>query len=1000
LEPAAAYLSYYERESIYADSNAGSNRPPSTVVGTRQSVAYGHQTGQLDYSDAAQDLSSYKYEYAVSPQNARASNVANTSHEDADRQRDTTVSNIIRQYGTDHTQSPSLLAAYNEAGDISQQALGVGLYQAEESTADFSTLAGDEEPKNISTSGLSQFDFGLHPSSPPSDGSFAEGPDFSSPESIPAPLNVVAGPVPRAPLPPVPDSTDIAPLYQRRKYTQNQSDLGSNVTSYGETRNLLHLEDDGFFATPRSVMPDVTERSIEDTTFHTDHLLSSQTEPPFHLESAGLSAPIKRYGAELLEPFPSFSSEVEVARYAAGDEQTNEVSGLSGYTQGERVQDWSFPITQLKVTPKSSERSDLKPATKPGSSSAPTNHKKSKFSEVLECLHDANDLVENEDISNLTISGNGAYKSPTKSLLSRRAPTAVIPPAWTNPPTPPRRLRRTTKRVVTKTKSAAQVTDQNLEDDDDWETIAGPSRPNLGTGITLSSMGSYSRADSNMRDFSARVHPPNSQFNVSQYRTHMQAGSNEPFLVPDYQYGPGSEFLSRNALTPPLFATTQGVSYTSTPHRQVSPFVDMALLSSEPNEEIVYETTPLMSSLPMSPRDDSFSKVTELGPKANLTGSPFGTGMRDAGSSVVQSSSPFFHSSPHHTTYKPSPLVRLSDPETPSEAAEPITSAQSLQTKTNEAETADWATLSPSTSKGKGKAVALDESHTSQAANGGHPHRTPTLRQRDYVPPTVTLSAPPKVHVRTPHFADVEYDEREVAQPSSEPPRLAKPHQGSIRSPEKLRFVSRGYHTLHKPGPSNAVDESEDLIELQSLNSKPSFPRPARVDRLASRTNNTISADTLRTQISQVTRNSTLAPSRVESHDTISPLHPKHPRFHTPRNQQHRRQFSGSNLRQLMLIRPEPVDLEAQRRVMWQRHHEVQAKYSWLIVAAVGWIPVIGVCVWSGCFDGTISYFSFGEVGEVGRLQKRVALGIAVAEFFIVGILLAVLVPLNLAGTI
>lgn len=998
LPAAAEYMNPYERESIYADSNTGSNRPPSTVVGTRQSVAYGHQTGQLDYSDATQDISSYRYEYAESSQNARKSNFAHTSHEDADRQRDTTVTNIIRQYGTDYTQSPSLLAAYGEGGDISHQSLGVGVYQEEESTADFSTLAGDEEPKgNVSTSGFSQFDFGLHSNSPPSDGSFAEGPDFSSPESIPAPLNVVAGPAPRGPLPPVPYSKDIEPLYKRRKYAQQYSDLGSNVTSYGETRNLLHLEDDEFFATPRSVMPEVTERSVEDTTFHTDRLLSSLTEPPFGLESAGLSTPIKRHETEPLEPFPSFSSDLEAARYTAGDERANEVSELSGFMQGERLQDWSFSIAPLKVTPKSSERSGLNPAIRTISSSTPANHKKTKCSEVLGCLNDANDVAGNEYASNLTISGNGEYKLPMKPLPSRYAPTAGIHLIWTRSPTPPRRLRRTTRRVDTKMRSTIEMTDASLDDEDDWETVADPSRQNLETGITLTSMGSYSGADSN-RDLSARVHPPNSQFNVSQYRPHLQAGSNEPFLVPDYQYGPGSEFLSRNALTPPVFATTQGVSYAPTPHRDVSPIVDPALLSTEPNEEIIYETTPLMFS-PMSPPDDSFSKVTELGPKANLTGSPFGTGMRDAGSSVVQSSSPFFHSSPHHTTHKPSPLVQLSDSETPSKAAGPIIPPLPFQTKTNEARVADLETSSPSTWKRKGKAVALDDGHMPEAGNGSQFERTPTLRQRDYVP-TATLTEPPKVHVRTPHFADVEYDEHEVVQSSSEPPRLPKPHQGSIRSPKKLRFGPKGYHTLHKPGPSNALDESEDLIELQSLNSKPSFPRPTHLGRLASRANNTISADTLRTQTSQVTGYSALAPSCVESHDTVSPLHPQRPRSHTPRSQQHRRQFSGSNLRQLTLIRPSIADPEAQRQVMLKRHYEVQAKYSWLVVAAVGWIPVIGVCVWSGCFDGTISYFSYGEIGEVGRLQKRVALGIAVAEFFIVGILLAILVPLNLAGTI
>lgn len=48
---------------------------------------------------------------------------------------------------------------------------------------------------------------------------------------------------------------------------------------------------------------------------------------------------------------------------------------------------------------------------------------------------------------------------------------------------------------------------------------------------------------------------------------------------------------------------------------------------------------PTASSLPTE-RDNSFSKLTVLGPRGNLTGTPLGTGMHEAGSSIADSSSP------------------------------------------------------------------------------------------------------------------------------------------------------------------------------------------------------------------------------------------------------------------------------------------------------------------------------------------------------------------------
>ena len=56
-------------DSYYADSTTGSYRPPSTVIDHRQTIAFGHKTGLLDYADETIDPSSHPYEFTESSHN-------------------------------------------------------------------------------------------------------------------------------------------------------------------------------------------------------------------------------------------------------------------------------------------------------------------------------------------------------------------------------------------------------------------------------------------------------------------------------------------------------------------------------------------------------------------------------------------------------------------------------------------------------------------------------------------------------------------------------------------------------------------------------------------------------------------------------------------------------------------------------------------------------------------------------------------------------------------
>lgn len=80
----------------------------------------------------------------------------------------------------------------------------------------------------------------------------------------------------------------------------------------------------------------------------------------------------------------------------------------------------------------------------------------------------------------------------------------------------------------------------------------------------------------------------------------------------------------------------------------------VARLSSGADPSLLHrlrEDDPRMASSPLS-RSNSFAKLSHLGPKANITGTPEGTGMRAAGSSVVGTSSPLvLGSSPPNVDY-------------------------------------------------------------------------------------------------------------------------------------------------------------------------------------------------------------------------------------------------------------------------------------------------------------------------------------------------------------
>jgi hypothetical protein len=88
------------------------------------------------------------------------------------------------------------------------------------------------------------------------------------------------------------------------------------------------------------------------------------------------------------------------------------------------------------------------------------------------------------------------------------------------------------------------------------------------------------------------------------------------------------------------------------------------------------EPGPVINSHELPGPNGSFAKVTVLGPRANVTGTPDGTGMREVGSSLAgDSSHAHWSSSPYpqgsSSPFRPTPLSKPSPPTSPEPAYSP-----------------------------------------------------------------------------------------------------------------------------------------------------------------------------------------------------------------------------------------------------------------------------------------------------------------------------------------
>ncbi|KAF2206097.1 hypothetical protein GQ43DRAFT_3702 [Delitschia confertaspora ATCC 74209] len=251
-------------------------------------------------------------------------------------------------------------------------------------------------------------------------------------------------------------------------------------------------------------------------------------------------------------------------------------------------------------------------------------------------------------------------------------------------------------------------------DDRDWETLPRDNSPRMSL---QDSTADYSDATDELPSFDSSsgcggpAHDGDRQSaafccSPSPVATRIPFNSSPPFLKPPQSVtspqsvrsplsvrsvpndGSSSPYYKspRASTTVPLFQSR--LSYRNHPdHYKPVPNIFAAglsdretqeLLNSGPNDEILYDEglsgtsngslgasmsgNPQTTSSMVAQRENTFEKFSVLGPKANLTGSPLGTGMHEVGSSVADLSSPGagFESTPSRSQSRPSILVSSS----------------------------------------------------------------------------------------------------------------------------------------------------------------------------------------------------------------------------------------------------------------------------------------------------------------------------------------------------
>ncbi|KAF2107604.1 hypothetical protein BDV96DRAFT_505973 [Lophiotrema nucula] len=286
------------------------------------------------------------------------------------------------------------------------------------------------------------------------------------------------------------------------------------------------------------------------------------------------------------------------------------------------------------------------------------------------------------------------------------------------------------------------------------------------------------------------------------------------------------------------------------PHYEMSDEEAQEMLNSGPNDEILYETPypdvdmsphrsvrvepPTMSTLATEhqtaalERENTFEKLTVLGPKGNLTGSPFGTGMQEAGSSVADTSSPgaLWTSSPNDAGSRAG--FYASSPDRRTSVVKIRNSRLAVPDDTQHERTPSEVTLFPShyrlqsvdshmSSRTKKSSISrnrrslrfpISPSHPRPLSRAAVPSQT-KLREMILAPDTQTVSSAQTDHYS--RFLGTALSERPSSSNTDSPLRRPLDSRGTLTRNGTVRTVLANEFSPHLLCPERALDAQEEV---------------------------------------------------------------------------------------------------------------------------------------------------------------------------------------------
>ncbi|KAF2100176.1 hypothetical protein NA57DRAFT_73789 [Rhizodiscina lignyota] len=983
---------------------------PESLIDLRHSVPYGRRTGQTDYSSEA---GVHGFDFDFDPQrnsrNSRHSSFPLHAHRESST-KDTTINNIINEYGDTDVTDTSLIDLHDDENAIQispHDLVGNAPTEAQISATSLNTNTTTMSSQNSSSS--------PSPKTPEMHAFVPGAHVFHTSSGVPPPISLpLMGSLPA-----------FVPRFQFNPGS-GLSDITSGE-SYGDTRQLLLLSQQ--FAGGNGGNGSGLNVMSEQATASSQTLPGVQDDNEAEIDRMSPDTMIRMSPLPLNPRSPILGSPSirSPSAVASTPRVLSRASGRSGDM-----------LSNRPTTAHSNHAYELAPEYPEdyfAHGRTPTTPRR------------LNQIIDEEDSAEIEFPRGAANtSSPLSSPLSHRSyKSSGVPVMWAG--NSPRLFPMEGHPPREDSPGEHSYADMDTEDEEeegveyregDWETVGSNSKQTLQPEGTMSSMADYSDASFMV---SQPMFQPHANYGIGELQDNRSSYYSEDAIptVPAQQEHLHDLAASSRYQPAPLapgyqhpFQGTPSVHLQSTPtraptvefaesprSRQASPIIGnnaqpthaaeptestgtrpqytswntddffvgttrgphtmSQLLTAGPNEDIIYDNDPNVlgnmrdmsvspeagpsSPLPVSQHahEDSFSKFTVLGPKANLTGTPLGTGMREAGSSLANSSTPGaqWSSTPVHQ-FESSPLVQMPSPPTDEEDAygRDVDYGQYYEEGQQEGYT-----VSPLESPQRsfpGSPV------TAKYFPSSPPPKSPTLAHAEAPSPLLPKSkASSRGNVETGNLVEL----REIRR----------------REREERRLAALRHQTALNSGKRASVSGQTELREMQLVRNKQVSPISPSISRKHHH-----STSTVNTHFSQFAGPAPVVAARRDSSDTGSPL------FDTPSGvrsvTEQLRQQASEHDQHLYNIPLGPItDAETKNRRMI---------LSWFLFGCAAVFPPLLILYRFGGGDALIAKMTDEKILTVNRVPKQLSLYLGITLCTALPILAIILVVLFHFGVI